>query len=209
MLFLYTGTDTDKLRAKMNVAVEKGAKGADIVRITDAHTIQDLEAALMGGGMFGGARVVVLDSTLTHEEMREVILARLPVLKTSPDTFYIYETVLDAATRKQIEKYAESSEKFDTAKSAKQETIFQLVRHLQDGKKKDLWVAYQREIRAGKAPEAVHGMFFFAAKDALLKNPKDDRAKRMVAILAELPHEARRSGCELEYALEHFVLSSA
>jgi hypothetical protein len=158
--------------------------------------------------MFGGARVVVLDSTLTNDEMRPVVLERLPSLKASNDTFYIYEGVLDAATRKQIEKYAEKSEKFDSAKSAARETIFNLVRPLQDGKKKDLWVAYQKEILSGKAPEAIHGILFYAAKDALLRKPTDARAKKLVADLAELPHEARRSGFELEYALERFVLAS-
>ncbi len=208
MLFLYSGTDTERARTRLNIVIDDTAGQADVFRITDAHTLADLEAALMGGGMFGGARVVVLDSTLTHEDMREVVLARLPALKASSDTFYIYEGALDAATRKQVEKYAEKSEKFDAAKSAARETIFNLVRPLQDGKKKDLWVAYQKELQAGKAPEAIHGILFYAAKDALLRKPADVRAKKLVADLAALPHEARRSGFELEYALERFVLSA-
>ncbi len=205
MLYLYSGTDTDRSRTRLNIVLE-GIE-TDIIRITDAHTLADLDAAMMGGGMFGGVRTVVLDSTLTHEEMKTVVLERLSQLKSSADTFYIYEGALDAATRKQIEKYAEKSEKFDAAKSVARETIFNLVRPLQEGKKKDLWVAYQKEIHAGKAPEAIHGIFFYAAKDALLRKPTDDRAKKLVARLAELPHEARRQGFELEYALEHFVLS--
>lgn len=208
MLYFFYGTDTDKARAKLNAAVEESSKGADVYRITDAHALADLEAALMGGGLFGGARVVVLDGTLTHDEMRGIVLDRLPSLKSGADTFYIYESALDAATKKQIEKYAETTEKFELAKAKAQETIFNLVRPLQDGKKKDLWVAYQRELIAGKQPEAIHGMLFYAAKDALLRKPSDTRAQKLVAELAELPHEARRQGFELEYALEQFVLSS-
>ncbi|MBP9757417.1 MAG: hypothetical protein KBD06_02345 [Candidatus Pacebacteria bacterium] len=208
MLHLYFGNDSDKARAKLNAAVEKGGKNADVFRITDAHTLADLEAALMGGGMFGGPRVVVLDSTLTHDEMRGIVLDRLATLKAASDTFYIYETALDAATRKLVEKYAETTEKFELIKTKDRDTIFGLVRPLQDGKKKDLWVAYQREIIAGNKPEAIHGMMFYAAKDALLRKPSDMRARKLVAELAELPHEARRQGFELEYALERFVLSS-
>jgi hypothetical protein len=207
MLFLYTGTDTQMLRTKLNAAVEKAGKGKDIVRITDAHALHDLETSMMGGGMFGGTRVIVFDGVLANSEMRDVVLNRLVSLKTAADDFYVYEPLLDAATRKQIEKFAEATEKADAAKTAKQETIFNLVRHVQAGKKKDLWVAYQREIAAGKAPEAIHGMLFYAAKDSLLRNPKDERAKRLVIALTELPHESRRNGYELEYALEHFVLS--
>ncbi len=208
MLYLYSGTDTERSRTRLNIVVEETTTGADVFRITDAHSLADLEAALMGGGMFGGKRIVVLDSTLTHEEMNVIVMARLPQLKASTDTFYIYEGALDAATRKQIEKYAEKSEKFDAAKSAVKESIFNLVRPLQESKKKDLWVAYQREIHAGKAPEAIHGILFYAAKDALLRKPSDARAKKLVAELAELPHTARRAGFELEYALERFVLAS-
>ncbi len=209
MLFLYSGTDTERSRTRLNIELEEKVAQVELFRITDAHTLNDLEAALMGGGMFGGARVVVLDSTLTHEDMRAIVLERLPQLKASTDVFYIYEGAIDTPTRKQIEKFAEKSEKYDATKSAVKESIFNLVRPLQDGKKKDLWVAYQKEIHAGKAPEAIHGILFYAAKDALLRKPSDERAKKLVATLAQLPHEARRSGFDLEYALEHFVLSSA
>ncbi len=207
MLYLYSGSDTERARTRLNIVIDDAQGHADVFRITDAHSIDDLEAALRGGGMFGGPRVVVLDGTLTHEHMREIIIARLPQLKSSSDTFYIYEGVLDAPTRKQVEKYAEKSEKFDAAKSTARETIFNLLRPLQEGKKKDLWVAYQKELTAGKAPEAIHGILFYAAKDALLRKPADARAQKLVARLAELPHESRREGYELEYALEHFVLS--
>jgi hypothetical protein len=209
MLFLFTGTDSAKAREKLNAAAAKIAKGEKTVRITDAHTIPDLDAALAGDGMFSnGARVVILDNVLLSDEMRERVTSGLATLRDSEDVFYMYEAVLDAATRKQIEKYAEKSERFDLPKPAKQDTIFNLVRALQSGKKKDLWVGYQREIIAGKAPEAIHGMLFYAAKDSLLRNPKDARARALVADLAALPHEARRAGFDLEYALERFVLTN-
>ena len=207
MLYLFSGTDTEKLRTLLNAALQQHTN-ADVIRITDAHSRADLDMALAGGGMFGGVRVVVLDSTLTHDDMRGVIIDQLPTLKSAADTFYIYEGALDAATRKQVEKYAETSTRHDSPKGEKKETIFGLVRPLQDGKKKDLWVAYQRELIAGKAAEAIHGMLFYAAKDALLRKPSDARARKLVAQLAELPHESRRQGFELEYALERFVLAS-
>lgn len=216
MLYFFSGTDTEKAREKMNVAALKTARGADVVRITDAHTLHDLNAALQGGGMFpsaggqaGGARVVVLDRVLGNEEMRAVVLARLPHISKSADTFYIYESSLDATIRKIIEKHAEKSEKFDATKQPARETIFALANALQSGKKKDLWVGYQRELAAGKSPEAIHGVLFWAAKQALLKNARDERAHKLVASLAELPHESRRQGQELEYALERFILASA
>lgn len=208
MLYFYSGTDTEKLRARLNAAL--GKYHAEAVRITDAHAIADLEAALQGGGMFAtGERVVVLDNVLGNPEMSEIVLARLVTLAKSDDIFYLVAGEVNAATRKQIEKHADTPEKFDAVKAKKAETVFALANALQRGKKKDLWVGYRREIADGKSPESIHGVLFWAAKQQLLRNPADDRAQKLVAKLAELPHEARRNGFDMEYALEHFVLSTA
>ncbi len=209
MLFFYTGTDTETLREKMNTALGKAAKKTSVVRVTDAHAVADLEAALAGGGMFGGPRTVVLDSVFTNEELRAALVEKFPALSKSVEHFYIYESAPDAATRKLIEKYAEKTEKHDLAKEAKKDNFFAIANYLQQGKKKELWVTFQSEIAAGKAPEAIHGILFYGAKQSLLRNPRDERARKMVAELAELPHEARRAGFDMEYALERFVLSSA
>jgi hypothetical protein len=206
MLYFYSGTDTDKARIALNDALEKIAKKMTVVRITDVHIRADVEAALQGGGMFGGERAVVFDNVYTNDDLRDVLAAALPRIAKSKDIFFMLESALDAATRKGIEKYATEFERFDAKKVAKAETIFSLANALQSGKKKDLWVGYQRELQSGKAPEAIHGVLFWAAKQLLLKSGTP-RARSLVAELAELPHEARRRGFELEYALEHFVLS--
>ncbi|MHB1086873.1 MAG: hypothetical protein ACYCZ0_03955 [Minisyncoccota bacterium] len=205
MLYFFSGTDTDKARAALNKAVERTAKNMTVVRITDVHTRADVDAALQGGGMFGGERVV-FDNVYANDDLRELLSEALPRIAKSKDMFFMLEGALDAAARKSVEKYATEFERFDSRKIAKAETIFSLANALQSGKKKDLWVGYQRELLSGKAPEAIHGVLFWAAKQLLLKSDTP-RARMLVAELAELPHEARRQGFELEYALEHFVLS--
>ncbi len=206
MLYFVSGTDTKRARAKVRALVEK--HGHTELRITDAHPLTDLEAALQGSGMFDGERVVVLDNVFERDDMGEYLRARLRPLSESADAFVVYESAPTAELRKTIEKHAESTERFDAVKEKKQDTIFALANHLQRGKKKELWVGLQREFIAGKAPEAIHGFLFWAAKQSLLRNARDERARRLVSELAELPHTARRRGFELEYALEKFVLSS-
>ena len=212
MLHLYSGTDREKARAETNAAVKKAAtKGTEVIRITDAHTVADLKSALEGAGMFGGVRTVVLEGVWGNEEMRAVAEGSLQRMRDSDEHFFIFEEKLDAATRKTIEKYAEDSKKFDAVKQKESNTIFALANALRSRDKKALWVSYQREL-AGSAPEAIHGVLFWGAKQALLaaRGAKDiERAQKLVAHLAELPHESRRRGVELEYALERFVLSGA
>lgn len=213
MFYLFFGTDRAKANAELNRALEKVSAGADIVRITDAHTLADLQVVLQGPGMFAPRRTVVLDSLVGSgsEAMRETLVGALDSIKVSKEIFFILEGALDAATRKQIEKYAEKAEKFDAPKKEKDNSIFALANALQRGDKKALWVGLMAEFAKGSAPEAVHGLLFWGAKQMLLKSStrEKSRAEALVASLAELPHEARRRGEDLEYALERFALSKS
>ena len=207
MIFFFTGTDRDRARAAMNEAAQSAAgKAGEIVRISDAHRVADLESALRGAGMFGGRRVVVLEGILSNDEMRELFIAQMPMLAKADEDIFLYEEKADAATRRTIEKYAETSEKFEGVKGEKRgNEVFALAAALRRGDKKALWVGYQRALVRDEAPEAIHGILFWGAKQALLAS-NTQRSRQLVAELAELPHEARRRGFELEYALEKYIL---
>lgn len=210
MLHLFIGTDRQKARAALNSATERVLHDAPVLRITDSHALEDLVAALQGGGMFQGARTVVFDGVLGNEDMRGPLLASLPSLSADTESFYMYEEKPDTATRKLLEKHASTFAVFDLAKArAGASNIFALADAMNHGDKKNLWIGYQRELQGGGAPEAIHGVLFWGAKKALLASRTDaarERSARLVARLAELPHEARREGEDLEYALERFVL---
>lgn len=203
----FFGSDTEAIRAEVEACISSHTLTHTVFRVTDAHTPQDIEAALSGGGLFGGLQLVVLDGVYGSEDLRLLITPRLAQLRASKDLYVFVEKEVPAAERKVLEKYAESVVRHDAKSHKEPETIFGLVRALQSRNKKELWVGYQGEIAKGKVPEAIHGILFFAAKDGLLRNPTDARYREMVAELAELPHMARKAGCELEYALEQFILS--
>lgn len=211
MLHLYVGTDRERVRSKMNTAIEKAAKKAEIVRITDAHTIEDMKTALRGGGMFGGKRVLVFEGTCTNIDLCNVFLDSLERLAKSDEEVFVFESKPLADLRKKLEKYAKTVEKFDAPGKDRDTSIFAIANALRKGDKKALWVSYMREIAKDSAPEMIHGVLFWAAKDVFLKSGSDaaarTRAAALLASLAELPHEARRRGEPMEYALERFVLS--
>ncbi|MBM3260856.1 hypothetical protein FJY93_00360 [Candidatus Kaiserbacteria bacterium] len=211
MLYLYIGTDRKKAHAALRADAALLSKKAAVIHITDAHTIEDLDAAISGGGLFAQARVVILDGVFDREDMRERILSRTDDIASMSDHFLLYTEKIDAATRKRLERMAAKVQQFDLPKKAdKESTIFTIGNALRVGDKKRLWVGYQGELLAQTAPEAIHGVLFWAAKQMLLAARGDTeriRGKRLVAQLAELPHKARRRGEELEYALERFVLS--
>ncbi len=209
MLSVFLGTDTKKALAALNAAVSKTK--LPVIRVSDASSLTDVQAVLQGGGMFGEKRAVVLDRLSDNDELWNIVFDRLASLAEQSDSHFIYEEKVDAATKKLLQKYAEKVEIFDAPKSAKpRPTVFALVNYMQAGDKKKLWVGYQQELASGNAPEAVHGTLFWGAKQAFLaaRSTKDiERSRKYIATLAELPHESRRRGEELEYALERFILS--
>lgn len=209
MIRLYLGTDRESVRAHMNDAINQCALHAHIVRITDAHTIEDLRSSLAGGGMFAEARVLVYEGVCTNSDLYDVFIEALEYLRDSEEHVFVYEEKPLAELKKKLEKHAKSIEKFDAPKKERDTSVFVIADALKRGDKKGMWVSYMREINKGAAPEAVHGILFWAAKDMLLKSSGTTvpKARALVASLSELPHAARRRGEELEYALERFLLS--
>lgn len=211
MLYFYSGTDRQRAREEMNKEVTQMAKGASVVRISDVNTLSDLKSVLQGAGMFGERRIITLEGLSANEEMLEIMLSALGTMQESDEPFFIFEERPLAEIRKTIEKYAEKSARFDAPKQKENKTIFLLANALRRADKKALWVGYHRELMKGNAPEAIHGVLFWGAKQFFLsardKSPEHARAANIVAELAELPHEARRHNMPLEYALERFVLS--
>lgn len=209
MLYVVWGTDRDKKRAAAQ-AIVTASPGMSVVRISDANSLADMQAALSGGGLFDEKRVVLLEGVFANDDMRTLFDRSIEALVARQEPVVLLEEKLDAATRKRLEKRSVRIESFEAPKSAKEDNFFALANALRAGAKKDLWVLLQRELLAGKAPEMLHGSLFWAAKQMVLKpRSASDRARgsALVATLAALPHESRRRGEELDYALERFVLS--
>lgn len=207
MIYFFTGTDREKARAAMNGEITGAIKKVhkDIVRITDAHSIDDLRVALQGAGMFGTARVLVFESVLMNEDMKTILLLQLSRLGESEEPIFWYEEKPTADLRKKIEKFSEKSVRYDAVKKERDTSIFTISNALARGDKKALWVEYQRALVRGDAPEAIHGVLFWGAKRMIASS--SHRAETLIAELAELPHKARRGGVELEYALERYLLT--
>lgn len=205
MLYFLYGADREQTKKRANeIALkEKGERRT----LTDLHTVNDIRLAY-SDGLFAQRKIVVFDGVFAKQELADEVLLSLDVLKKSKEIFIIREEKLDAATKKNIEKYAEKTEVFDLKKEKEETTVFALANALQKRDKKALWVGLQREFAKGNAPEAVHGVLFWGAKQEFQRRDSKD-IRLIIGRLVELPHEARRKGIELEYALEHFALTMA
>src|SRR3989338_2096935 len=102
MFYLFTGTDSEKVREKMGERIAE-FKNAEVIRITDAHTIADLETALQGSGMFVGTRVIALKNIGENKEGEVLLRPRPETIKKNTEPILIYKTAPLAEMRKTLE----------------------------------------------------------------------------------------------------------
>lgn len=208
MLHVFVGERSRAMEALRSAA--GNVKGATVLRVSDASSPQELATAF-GRGLFKEKKVVIMDSVFENAELKEIFLAALEGVAHSDDHIFVFAEKVDAKTRKTLEKYGKLTE-YKALARKESGSIFALANALQRGDKKGLWIGLERELLAGSAPEAIHGVLFWGAKQMLLSardEGKRTAAKRYVATLAELPHAARRGNVPLDHALIQFALSLA
>ena len=208
MLYAILGNDRMNVRKTLEKVLKKEG---DTVRLSDANTSADLKTVAQGAGLFGDTKQVVLENVSANKELYEDFLELLEVFAQSEDSFFVCEEKPNTELKRALQTHAVSVDTFALPAKEKDTSVFAISSALKRGDKKTLWVSYRSEVMNGKAPGAILGVLFWGARDMVLKSrdgtSEHAKARKYVASLAELPHEARRRGVELEYALERFVLS--
>lgn len=197
----------------------------------------NLEEYIGGQGLFSNKYIVFVDSILEDKEIKEVVLKKMKEIGESQNIFIFLDGELDKMSVSKIEKYAEKIEIFSKSASvstfAKQGkfNLFSLGDALGMRDKKNLWVLYYKAKKAGFEEEQIHGTLFWAVKNMILansshtakeaglnpfvfskaknfaKNFKKEELVEKESNLVSLYHDSRRGGCDLEVALERFVLN--
>ncbi len=182
-----------------------------------------------GASLFGGEVLYVIDTPSLKSEMYEDVLNNLEHFATSLHIFVVIEGPLLAPERKKFEKYAESLEEFK-AGAAERFNTFALADALARKDKKSLWLLYSEARMSGIPLEEIAGVLWWqlktlrlasltrSASEAGVKDFSYNKAKRALGKFAggeleklshsllSLQHESRLGRCELDIALERFVL---
>ncbi len=227
MMYLFHGTDVEKTRAKAFEWVAKArTKEPNLVyarlareELTDAA----LEDAALSGGLFVARLLVLLDDPFPaartasdEEEGREessgsVIEEHLDALANSDNAIIILAPKLAAAKAKKIAAKAKMTYVYD--KTAAREDVrgfnSNLVNALSARSHEKLWLEINRALYAGDAPEMLHGLLHWKARDLMEKGSrawKPDESRRLSLALIELLQNSRRGGIGLAESLERFAL---
>ncbi|HEX5774727.1 MAG TPA: hypothetical protein VFY28_02060 [Candidatus Paceibacterota bacterium] len=213
MIYLFTGSDAAKVRAKAflwTAAARAKAPDAPYVRLAaDQVTEEALTEAVSSQGLFFAKTLVLLDDPFSESVAGELVLKHLDALSSSPNPIAILAPKLLAARTKKLEAVAEKA--FVTDAPQKKDRGFNaaLVNALAARDGAALWKEVVKTVRNGEAPEAVHGLLHWKARDLMQKGGRDwtkEEARSLSLSLIELLSDSRGRDLPLPLALERFAL---
>lgn len=214
MIYLFHGSDTNKVRAKAFQWVEAArAKAPDAVYVrlsSEAITEGAIRDALSSQGLFFSKSLILLDDPFALTESGETVLALLDELAQSANPVAIVAPKLLSARSKKLETKAEKVFKIDATDKVVRGFNSALVNALASKDGPGLWKELQKAHRLGDAPEMVHGLLHWKARDMMQKgSPKwgRDGARALSRDLIVLVSDSRSGDLQLREGLERFALS--
>jgi hypothetical protein len=215
VIYLFHGTDTDKVRAKAFAwvaAARTKAPEATYLRL-DAGTVsrETLAEAAGSQGLFFSKTLVLIDDPFSESEAGELVLELLPMLVASSNPIAILAPKLLASRVKKIEAKAEKVFVVDV-KEKKPARGFNtaLVNALAAKDSKALWKEIMLAERQGDVPEMLHGLLHWKARDMMQKGSSvwgKEGARKLSCELIELLSDSRGGELGLKEGLERWALS--
>jgi len=236
MLYLFCGSDSTKARTKAFewiAAARKKEPNLAYVRLArEELSATALEDAVSSSGLFVRRLLVLIDDpfssvhTAELEDVRRptsdvgrltshtsgIVEERLDALAASDNAIVILAPGLAPATAKKIVAKATKAYEFNTPARREAARGFNatLVNALAARDRERFWLEIIRALRAGDAPEMLHGLLHWKARDLIQKGGRvwGPREARTLSLdLIKLLQDSRRSGLDLPRALERFALS--
>ncbi len=214
MLYIFAGSDTQKVREKALAwvaASRKKAPDALYVHIeAGALDSAQLEEVIQTQGLFFQKMLVLIDEPTDSDESRDLIATRIDAIAASNNVIaFIMPTLL--VKDKNITKLATKVFEFDAVKKEEARGFnAALVNALGTKNREVLWQEIVFALRRGEAPEAVHGLLAWKARDMLQKGSHKwsrQELRTLSRTLLSLVPNARRGEGDVETSLELFALT--
>jgi hypothetical protein len=229
MIYLFHGSDIEKTRTKAFEWVAKArAKEPNLAYVRLAReelTAAALEDAALSGGLFVKRLLILIDDPFPstravddeesegkEENSESVFEEHLDALAASDNAIIILVPKLAAAKAKKLAAKAKIVYTYDTTAAREEARGFNanLVNALAARSREKLWLEINRALRMGDAPEMLHGLLHWKARDLMEKGsrswtPKESR--QLSLVLIALLQDSRRGGLGLALSIERFALS--
>jgi hypothetical protein len=230
VIYLFHGSDVEKVRSKafkwVAAARAKEPNLAYVRLAREELTDAMLEDAALSGGLFVKRLLILIDDpfpsarAMSEEEGSDeesnadnVLEEHLDNLAASDNAIIILAPKLPAVKAKKLAAKAKVEYKFDAMTprgEAARGFNTNLVNALAARSREKLWLEVNRALRAGDAPEMLHGLLHWKARDLMEKGsrvwtPKESR--QLSLALITLLQSSRRGGLDLPLSLERLALS--
>lgn len=229
MIYLFYGSDVEKTRTKAFewvAAARKKEPNLAYVRLArEELTGVALEDVAQSGGLFVKRLLVLIDDPFPatrakaededgneEESAGSVVEEYIDALAASDNAIIILAPKLPAMKAKKLAAKAKMSYVYD--RTAARETArgfnSNLVNVLALRSRDKLWLEINRALLAGDAPEMLHGLLHWKARDLMEKGGrawKPEESRALSVALIELLQASRRGGMDLGRGLERFALS--
>jgi hypothetical protein len=206
MIYLFHGSDIEKTRTKAFAwvaAARKKEPNLAYVRLArEELTAAALEDSALSGGLFVKRLLILLDDPFQEsEDAPDVLEKHIDALAVSDNAIVILAPKLAMAKAKKIVAKAKMEYKYDKPATLEDKRGFNgnLVNALANRSREKLWLEINKALRAGDAPEMLHGLLHWKARDL--------RDRKFSLDLINLLQTSRRGGLDLSLSLEKFALS--
>lgn len=234
MLYLFYGSDTDKVRAKAFEWVAKARTKEPNLAYTrlarEELTSSALLEAATSNSLFAKRTLTLLDDPFlavqadTEDESdapptvgrqtSNMVEDYLDMLAESENAIVILAPKLPVPKAKKLAAKAKMAYEFSLRLAPSQSRGFNsnLVNALGARSREKLWLEINRALRTGDPPEQLHGLLHWKARDLMGKSdfPKKwspAEARKLSMDLITLLQNSRRGGLDLSLSLERFALT--
>lgn len=215
MIYLFHGSDVEKTRAKAFEWVAKArAKEPNLAYVRLAReelTNASLEDAAFSGGLFVKRLLILIDDPFQEESSTDILEEHIDNLAASDNAIIILAPKLPATKVKKIAAKAKVEYKYDRPAVGNTRGFnANLVNALAARNREKLWLEINRALIAGDAPEMLHGLLHWKARDLIEKGSRawePQESRRLSLALITLLQNSRRSGLDLSLSLERFALA--
>ncbi|MGD0328694.1 MAG: hypothetical protein ABSB00_03250 [Minisyncoccia bacterium] len=215
MIFLFHGSDVEKTRAKAFEWVAAArTKEPNLVYVRLARedvTPAALEDAASLGGLFVKRLLILIDDPF-QEETTDILEEHIENLAASDNAIILLAPRLTTAKAKKLAARAKVVYTYDKSVAHEDTRGFNsnLVNALSAKNREKLWLEINRALMAGDAPEMLHGLLHWRARNLMEKGSRvwtSKESRRLSLALISLLQNSRRKGLDLSLSLERFALS--
>lgn len=209
MLYVISNSDFSAAREKTGALVA-GLKAkrpdASVVSLDhESASTQNLEGLTATQGLFAPKVIIRIDFTEALAEDIERFVADAKQCADSENIFVVSAGKLSAGNRRALAAHAQKFSAVDSKEKKEKDFPFALAQSLAESKAR-AFALYHTELQSGAAPEALHGVLFWKAKQMMARNGGAG-ARRIARGLVDIYHRAHRGDGDLALLLEKFILS--